>query len=243
MRAGLHVLLPLCVLAMLASPAFAQGGVNLGWGDCALAGASTVSREFICNNDLGMDDFEVSFSVPDTVRALLRIDAEIELSIDAAALTPWFHYEPTGCRAGSLNVAAGAGGLPSSCADPWPGAAQANYDYAASFPENLDRGRLRLSVMLPAGVAIRVNPGIEYAAFRVTIDHRRSSGANRCPSCLDDGCLQMNGMTLTQAGGLPAIVMTGGTQTSIQWQTAVIPCPNPTPVRHPTWGAIKSLYR
>jgi hypothetical protein len=243
MRLWTRLLPWLGLLALSAAPALAQGGIRLGWGDCAAAGSFTASREFLCNTDLGVDDFEASFAVPDTLRALIRIDAQIELSIDATALTPWFHYEPTGCRAGSLNVSAGAGGLPSSCFDPWPGSAQANYDYAADFPENLDHGRLRVSVMLPAGVSIGVNPGTEYAAFRVTIDHRRSAGSNRCPSCLDDGCLQLSGMTLTQVSGQPAFMLTSGEQSFIQWQTAVIPCPNPTPVRHPTWGAIKSLYR
>lgn len=237
---------PILVLAgWLAAPtaARAQGAVQLGWSDCAPAGEFTGLLEYGCASNLGFDVLVVSFRPPDTLRTLVRLEARIDMFIAAAALGPWNHYEVGACRAGSLNVSAAIGDAPTVCEDPWQGTAHATYEYAANFPENLDLGRLNVTVTLPAGGSIRVDPGHEYAAFRVTIDHWRAVGANRCPNCIDEGCWQLEGMTLKQSAGPPPITISNGFQTAVRWQSADFACPNPTPARHPTWGAIKSLYR
>lgn len=236
------VLVAVASLALGAPPAFAQGGINLFWDDCSVAGLRL--RTFACNTNTG-PAFTMVFSVipsvemPQFVAADLRIDALVQ----AATLPPWWQAATGQCRAGAISASFDPNTFPNlDCPDIWGGA-------LPLFAQQIEPGYLANAFRIRAAGALAApSPitaamlGTELNVCTVSILRSHSTGADACAGCLAGVCFVGTQCVLQQPAGVgDYYVTTPATNNFIDFQISTYECYTPT--RNRTWGAVKGLYR
>lgn len=238
--------------ALLLLPAFdAQAaGMAIRWNSCA--GAS--NRTFACDRSTGSEVIVGSFSPP---AAINLSGVEVNMRITAAEGNPpawWQMFASGSCRQSSLSMAFDVSGE-TECDDPWQGQAGGGIGYygptaPANWPgQGPGTGGmyLRMAVAVPVLAIQSVTPGRTYAAFRLTINHARSSGAAACEGCQQPVCITLEHMRLTNpekrpidlTSGIPGM---GGAANIVTWQGGTPTCGAGAP-KPSTWSEIKKRYR
>jgi len=238
------------LLCLGVSMASAQGGINLSWNDCGVAGVH--QKTSLCTSNTAAPSIMVGSGVPNLpIDLMVAMAAVLDLQTNQAALTPWWNMDtapaPPGCRTGSMSASFDFTSGPFTCGDIWSGGATGGSNYISGFGA-LNRGRIRLVCAVPAPIA--VDNSTENYYFKVTINNAKTVGATGCVGCLDGACIVFNSLELDQNPGVP-----GGNQTIsnpigsqfIVWQSGggsiAGGCPQATPTQNKTWGSVKSLYR
>jgi hypothetical protein len=247
-RRGLTVvLLILLGFLRLGGEARAQGGmVNLGFADCAPAGAATSAITNTCLSNSGALALMISFSPPMPIRALVAVQADVNIFTTSSTLSPWWHFESSGCRSGKIAASADFSGL-STCTPPWSGQVFAAMVYNPSDPElGGGAGQIRGAAGVIMGDSTSVSPSIEYYAFTLIIQRGGSSGPGSCGGCADRACFVVDNIKLSQPAWDLAedVIITQGRQKAVTYNggTGAINCPAAVQQKG-SWGAIKAIYR
>ena len=232
------------VLILLAAPPAFAGGFNLTWGTGCWSDSPASLRTFACDTNTGSVSLVASFENDGYPLSTNFLKGRLDLQSDSPLLPDWWQIGGVGaCRTGSLSVSTDFLGAPGGCVDFWQGqpptvgfhwVTTAVPDvYAPPSAPNRARLNVRTGIL---SRSFPIEPGVEYYAFRVTIDFARSVGA--CTGCATPATLVLN--ELEYSGDL---VTTPLANACLRWQAAgVTPC-SATPARNPTWGQVKGLYR
>jgi hypothetical protein len=231
------------LLALTAGIASAQGGINLGWGDC---GPSPTAKTFSCTTNTLTGAIMVASAVaPVALDQLNGEESEFLLQTNAAALSNWWHIEAGGCRgttAASVNFDFTGG--PFTCADAWQGQAAGGMNYEANYLGAPNRARLRTIGAIPGSTSITTD---EYYYFKVTLLGAKSTGTGSCAGCTDGMCIVFTQLKLTEPLGVGDYTITAPlAHQYVTWQaggTLAGLCPAATPTSKQTWGGVKALYR
>ncbi|MBI5170954.1 MAG: hypothetical protein HZA61_15800 [Candidatus Eisenbacteria bacterium] len=231
------------LLALSASVA-AAAGINFNWTDCN----GTVNKTFACNsNTLSGAVMVGSYIPPAGSTAITGEEIVIDLQSSGATLPAWWQFKNTGsCRQTALSTSADFTANV-NCADYWQGlAAGGATAYITPYATAANRARLLIIYATAIANAAPVDENTEYYAFKATITGAKSVGTGACAGCLDQVCLVLNEIKLTQPAGVGDYrIQNPAVRNYITWQGGVVAggCPAATPTRNTTWGSVKSLYR
>jgi hypothetical protein len=232
------------LLALTATIASAQGGVNLSWNDCGVNGVT--NRVFACTSNSGTNALVASVAAPVPVDRFVGIDVIMDLQTAGPVLPPWWGLDATsGCRNTSLSFGTDFSGTPSggaACVDYFQaqgGGGVAAYTAGFSGP---NRARILAFWAL-------ANEGLlgtdETYMFRMAINNARSTGTGSCAGCSEAACIVLNLIRLAQPAGAVGgdrEVTTPINSQFATWQGGLANC-QVTPAKNATWSQVKSLYR
>ena len=237
-----------CLLVSLLSSVASAAGLNLYWNGCDVSARTNLS--FACQDNSGTSTLVVSFDPPYGITKLVAATAIIDLMSASPARPPWWRLEPGGCREGAVSLSFAAPSL-GYCETYWTAATGGISFLPSDDPRQL---RMFVSWSIPEALAGPVQPGGEYYAFQLTIDHARTVGAGACAGCSSPVCLVVLQMTLHQAPGLGDYCITNPfTSNYVSWQGGAgsLACPAAdgagypysvsctTPALGHTWGRVK----
>lgn len=227
------------LVGLLAPAVVLAAGVNLAWTECLGAGGQA-NRVFACNSNFGMNTLVISF-VPATPFDVAQLEAVVEVYTEQTTLPDWWRlHNPGSCRAPvpTTSITFPFGG----CVDPWQEAATV----ATASPYLITGGRASLAFVVSAPSPVPVNNIDEYYALNVNISNVRTVGAPSCAGCSDPACLFVGEVVLRDAAGNTQTIRGPRDWNRATWQASPVflapPC-GPIPVRNPTWGQIKGMYR
>jgi len=235
----------LTALVLSASSVCAGGGFNLSWDDCGSAG--TLQKNFACDTNLGADVLYASVVAPVPVGQLTAVEMALYLRTDQPALSPWWHFETGGCRAGSQPPALGFSldfTANTACTDPWFGLGAAGGTIFEVGPYVFGQARFRAVAAIPGTTPI--DNTTEYYLCKIVIGHQRTL---TCAGCAGGACIVLQTATLVQPVGVGDIVVNNPLSRGfVVWQSgndgSGRSCPGgPVPTRASTWGSIKAMYR
>jgi len=236
------------LLALTASMASAQGGMNLSWTDCGTSGVSTLT--YNCARNTGANTLFVSAVTPVPMPKLNGMAAVIDLQSNTATLSPWWDLSTTGCRGAAFSGSASFVAGPFSCLDAWNGHASGGMDYTYQFGA-LNRGRIRGVWAVPTPVSSDGTD--EYYLEEVIITNAQTTGTGSCAGCSNGACIVLNSVQVTQPTGLGDYVIVNPLNSNfVTWQASGSNpgggpfgqgCPGATPTHNNTWGSVKALYR
>jgi hypothetical protein len=244
----------LLVLALLAAASAARAsGMALRWNSCE--GAS--NRNFACDVSTGADVLVASFSPPAGVGTLTGVSVHARISAAEGAVPPWWQMSSRGgCRNSSLSASYSVGDE-TDCEDPWQGQAMGGI---AAYDTDGQGVVFQVAVAVPSTVAQAVSSGRTYAAFKLFVNHQRSTGAAGCTGCSVPMCITLVDMTLGQPNtqgcnpvdnpgcvrdpimltdGIPGM---GGASNVVTWQGGTPRCGAGAP-KPSTWSDLKKRYR
>lgn len=236
-----------------AAAAASASGLNIAWNDCLGVGGTT-NKAFACNTNAGSNVVVVSFDPPATIPTVVGGSAVIDLQSASTPLPSWWQLAPGGCRDGALHL--DLVGSSQGCADPWQGAATGSVSYLPGFG-GPSRARIRVSWGFPEALAVQVEPGNEYFAFKLILDRTNSVGLGSCSGCVDPVCLLLTSVWLYQPLGVGDTPICYPLNANfLSWQGGAIGAPGCPPAQDPpqsdclatpavrrSWGLVKSLYR
>jgi len=230
------------LLAVSASLAVAQG-INLRLNDCAAAGQSNAAAS--CASNTGLAIAMVGSAVaPAGMDRVVACEGYIDVQTSAAALSPWWLLEATGCRPASLTFSFDFTTAPGTCNDFWGGGATGG---GGVSPEHSAPNRLQIKLVGATPTENPIDPGVEHYMFRASINRAKSTGAGSCAGCLDAACFVLNRLVVNQPAGVgDATISTPMLANYVTYNGGVIGglgCPAATPAQNRTWGQVKSLYR
>jgi hypothetical protein len=235
------------LLALTASMASAQGGINLSWTDCGVAGLA--AKTFACTNNSGSDILVVSAVSPAPMNQLVAAEIVIDLQSNQAVLSDWWSLTTgTGCRPTSLSGLANFATLPGTCLDTWSGAASGGIDYTFQFGAP-NRGRIRGVWAVPGTSPATSDGASEYYIEELILNHAKTVGTGSCAGCGDGACIVLNSIKLSSPSTAHQdyTVSNPLNRAYVTYQAGGVDpsggCPGATPTRNSTWGSVKSLYR
>ena len=235
-------ILPVLLVAielLVPSRASAQGGRMLRWNDCVDMGG-TGAKDFACNTNEGFSDLVASFYVmPPQPEHTTGLVAVLEL-VGGDPLASYWRLQHNGCRAGEGTVSFSFTGT-LQCRNPWsagpPISSQVTTAYVHPPGGATPRLRIEITASWPEQILLAVQ---EYYAFRLRVNHARTTGAGACEGCCEPMTAHLETMYITQTtfniGLAPDI-------TTATWNASGSPLCGATPTRNTTWGLIKGLYR
>jgi len=234
------------LLALTAGIASAQGGINLGWGDCG-GGPATLSKTFACTSNTLTGAIIVASAVAGTDMANLDgEESEIILQTNQPALSNFWQMQAGGCRQNQISASFDFTGGPFTCIDAWSGGASGGMNYTPAFG-GPNRAQIRTIAAIPGDEAITGTD--EYYFYKITLLGTKITGNGSCAGCTDGACFVFTSLKLTQTPGTGAdvILTTPAVRQFVTWQAGGAGvtggCPAATPTQNRTWGSVKSLYR
>ncbi|MEQ1833844.1 MAG: hypothetical protein ABL977_12380 [Candidatus Eisenbacteria bacterium] len=242
--------------ALVATPASATAGLNLRWSSC-FADGGAIDRTSACSTSLATAGTVVgSFEISAPVAGARQLDFTVDLASAGTALPEWWRFNApggiVGCRGTALAVNTAVSGTAVQCFDWSEGqAVGAMQSYQVGIPAGPTTARLILSTgVLSPGLDLV--PATEYFAFNLVLSNTKTTGTGSCAGCSTPMCVFIRQMFMTTEDGrsLGFGGSTHGTDSFyVTWQGGAgvgsligIGCPQATPARNSTWGAVKSLY-
>ena len=231
--------------AVFLAPDASAGGMDLRWDDCGAFGFH--AKNFACNSNVATNSIFGAAVAPAPVAGLQAMSADLVLTADQSTIPPWWSFDD-GCRSGppsalttDFNFVSG----PYNCYDPWVGMASGGASYVSGSPSP-NQARLQISCSTPSPQPLDAQS--EYYLFKITIASVKTTGAGSCVGCEDGVCINLRSIHLIDASGSGSTTITQRLlDNRVAWQETQIvfspDCPNATPTRNTTWGAVKSLYR
>lgn len=235
----MRFLLLVVLIAASATSARAQG-VNLRWDDCA-PGGSTL-RQFSCDTNTGLQRMVASYRPPAGVDTLLQVAGIVDLCFDGAFVPDWWQMKNSGtCRQPSLTDHV-IPPEPVSCAVRLTGNVAKFTTYQVGY-SGWDDIRIVVRAIPLEDPGTPLDPGQEYFAFALDVDHQKTTGPDACAGCALPACIVLNGIELYRPGGTRVSITNPDQSYMLNWQSMVPNCPFIVPARRQTWGGIKALYR
>lgn len=239
------------LLVLGASSAMAQSGLGLYWTDCSLGGTSVAT--FACDVNSGGHAIIASVIIPQTMPQFTACSAIIDLTFEDPALPAWWQTASGQCRANAITVSYDPAILNnfSQCPDIWAG----SLNLSVFQPQQgtnvqghaVNTLRLNSGAAIPAGQEIEVvADGTELTLCRININHTKSVGTGACAGCNIAACIVFNEAKAQQPAGQFSSTIVNeapGLSRWLTWNGSPTNCPDGTPTRNRTWGAVKSLYR
>jgi hypothetical protein len=231
------------LLALTASMASAQGGINLSWTDCGSTGAAALTNA--CTNNAAKGILVGSAIAPAPMDQLNGMAAVLDVQTNVALLSQWWHTETGGCRVGAITGSFDFTGGPFTCADAWAGLASGGISVTPGF-NGPNRDRIRLVCAIAGSTAI--DDVTENYYFKLSVGGAKSAGTGSCAGCLDGACIVFNSILITQPAGVGDYTLANPIlRQFVTWQgggaNVTGGCPQATPTKSATWGSVKSLYR
>jgi len=187
------------LLLVLASSAHAAG-IALRWGTCD----GTANRSFACDKSTGTEVLVGSFDPPSGVSQLVGIEVILSIAAADGSLPSWWQmFEAGNCRRGSISTSFDVTDQ-MDCEDAWNGSATGGMGAAAQNrvsaynvgnPNGID---LFLSAAVAPDQIQGVSSGRTYAAFKLVINHQKSTGGSACSGCDTPVCITLDAMRLVQ---------------------------------------------
>ena len=180
----------LALLAMV--PSAHAAGIGLRWGSCE----GTANRVFACDRITGTEVLVASFSAPSGVSELTGIEAYLRITTADGKIPPWWQVVNSGsCRSSSLSAQPDVSDLV-DCDDPWEGQAMGGIArYLIDGSEGVD---LLLGFAIPQDFKHPLASGRTYGAFKLVINHQRTTGAGACTGCETPACITLERMVIAQ---------------------------------------------
>jgi hypothetical protein len=241
--------------------------LNVGWGDSPTNGASNIQPS-TCQTDAGVNRLVFSFVPATDLHAVSAFLLDLTAVVgdggtcDAggdpngcipSSLPPYWNLTPgTGCRAGAVSASLDFGQAPfvssTQVTDPWQGGFQllaqpwnVQTKTAGSPPQNYTVGRYQLTGQAAPGDSVDLLAGHEYYVAIVTFTNARSV-VGGCDGCCTSILFKP---VLEVALRDHSVIMMANVNSGPplwQGQQGQAACQG-VPVRHSTWGSLKSAYR
>lgn len=236
---------------LLAAPARAAQGVNLGWDRCQGDGGSE-NRTFACDTNAGTEVLVCSFVLDTPMPEVSGNEIIIELLSEADPIPAWWHFrEAATCRQNSLAANMNANANDVVCVDWTAGQATGGVGAYSNELGSIDPSlisrhrRIRIALAVPLEAIADLAADTEYFACNVTIDHTKTVGTDACAGCTGPVCLVLTWCkVVTRAVESDRVLYEPASPGSnmVTWQ-GVGPNCNLVPVKRTTWGQVKGLYR
>jgi len=225
-------------------------GLSLTWNDCPGGISASSGITNACNSDADTLQLVCSVVVQNTITGVIGAELVVDMqSADATQIPDWWRMDGSGaagCRAGLLDTGFDFTANP-ACNDPWHGNAfGGNQGFAVGPPAHpfLNQARILEVAAVTSNDAVTLTAGTTYALLKLVINTARTVSAS-CAGCGESACLVFNSVLLRvlPASGSDVTINTpAGVGTNwATFQGTAANC-SAVPVRHTTWGAIKSLY-
>lgn len=245
------------LLALTATMASAAQGVNIRWQAC-FGDGGTFNRAFACNSNLGSHLLVGGFELGSDLASVSGNETVIDFAADAPTLPAWWDFKNAGtCRSTSLSMNFAISAAAVNCFD-WAngqaGGGLAAYIVNPAGIAGPNTSRVVGASAVPSNALAELFGAVEYFSFNLAINNAKTVGTGSCAGCLVPVCIVFNSLNVTTplpANNRKLIGPTNGTDSNIAtWQGGGAPttgrgtgCPQSTPTRNSTWGAVKSLYR
>lgn len=235
-----------------ATTAHAVEGVSLRWSSCLGDGGAS-NRNFACDTNAGTNVLVGSFELGTPLAQVSSAGVQINVWFGQLGLPAWWAFVKPGlCRQTSLavNTALPPTGL--NCVD-WASGQSAGSvgDYHINI-NGFGTASILVVTTVPASELADLQAGQEYFSFNLTIDNAKTVGSSSCGGCAIPVCLSLLSFRLTTPVAANnreiTTAMNGSDSYFAAWQGGatrppnVVGCPEATPTRRETWGAVKSLY-
>jgi hypothetical protein len=229
-------------LVVTAPPARAQGGLNLYWDDCSLAG--TLNKTFACNTNTG-PPLTMVVSVVPTVDVPQLVGAEVRVfsMVSSIHLPSWWQTLASQCRAGAIGASFDPAVMPANnCLPVWGDNTPLT---AVTLRQDIDRSSFEIRVAGAIALPIAVTgDATELIVGLIRITRAASTGTGSCAGCLNGACFLLESVTLVQPDGVGNY--TFQVPATSNWTTynggGSLPYQCYVPTQNRTWGQIKSLY-
>lgn len=219
MQARVRLLFTLAVL--LCPSIVCAGGTALRWDSCYGDGG-TANRTFACNSASGVNTAVGSFVTDVSMSAVGNFEAIIDVRTASAVLPEWWRLVNSGaCRQTALSFAPFDR---AACRGVWAGQGVPqiiSYQVDTNGPSS---ARIHISAGVPYINNALLFPGIEYAAFAMTITNEKSAGAEACDGCSIPACIAFTSISFggldfrPRGGGYVAGPAFGGDSQFLSWQ-------------------------
>jgi hypothetical protein len=276
MRRSPCLLVTLLALALMPGHAHAASasppGVNLRWDNCYGDGGAW-NKNFACDTNIGSERLVGSFELDQPFAQMSGVGAHLNLSVESPTLPAWWSLSSGGCRMSSASASPVMPIGSANCIDWAQGAAAgglAAYQVGVYGPQT---ARFVVEFAVADQNIVNLDPGREYFAFTLVINHAKTVGTGSCGGCdipvcfflsqillvtppmgqpcpvlvLDRGANYLGSQYVTWQNGYPINVQreTEGASLFCPRQYTVFNCvlSTPTSARGSTWGQVKSLYR
>jgi hypothetical protein len=251
---------------LLASTAHAANEVYLRWDDCYGDGGA-YAKTFACDTNAGVDPLVGSFRLDTAVEMISATEVVIDLAVISGEIPAWWNMRTGGCRlSSSLTADFHRPATSTVCLDSWDTAGSGGAVGALSMQPLPGGGGARITGVfaVPSGSWFSAPAGQEIFSFQGRINHARTVDPSACAGCATPVCISLGVMRLHSPATFNVVQIAGWTVpdhgSNVIWQAGAVPLPTGvcppgracdsfltcaavTPVRVPTWGAIKTLYR
>lgn len=260
----------LAFLALLlagAQTVHAASGVAMRWDHCYGEGGEN-NKNFACDTNTGSEKLVLSYVPASTFPDWSGLEIVVDALSGAAAIPSWWQMKNVGtCRQSALTVNVVADPAATHCIDNFQvNGAGGIGAYNIGFGGSPNRARLLLAFAVPQANTVTLSAGVEYFAGNIVISHTKTVGTGACAGCAEPFCLIVQSINLVSqitpnqrlvdpiAPYSAVVGWQGGSPTLYRFPASGPPrndpgywsmgtCLSATPTNHPTWGAIKSLYR
>lgn len=240
--------LALFALLLCAVTAHADG-VALRWNSCE----GSANRNFACDRSTGSEMLVGSFQAPAGINQLSGIQVYLRIVSANNTVPPWWTMSRGGCRTTGMSISFDMSDQ-MECTDPWEGQAMGGLArYEADGSGAID---VLIGAAVPQSALRALDSGRTYAAFKLLVNHQRSSGGGACEGCTTPMCLRFEAIRLVEPGRLYAdghrdelyhelnrgISGLGGSANIATWQGGASNC-TLGGSKPATWRQLKDLYR
>jgi len=226
-------------------------GISLMWNDCPGGLTASSGITDACASDVDTVQLVCSIVTGQTVSGVIGAELVVDMqSSDPVAIPDWWRLDGSGiggCRAGALDVGFDFSADP-GCTDAWRGKAfggEQGFSFGPPDHPFYTQARIKVVAAVLSTNAVTLSPGVTYGLLKLVINTAHTVSAPVCSGCSESACLVFNSVLIHVLPALgtdftvstPAAVGTNWAT----WQGTSANC-LAVPVRHTTWGAIKSLY-
>lgn len=180
-------------LALFAvAPSAHAAGLGLRWGTCE----GTANRNFACDRSTGSEVLVASFSPPGGITELTGIEGYLRVTTADGKIPAWWQmFDRSSCRPTSITMQADVSDQ-LDCDDPWEGQGMGGI---ARYMQNGSNGvDVLVGIAIPQNAKHPLSAGRTYAAFKLVINHQRTSGAGACAGCETPACITFERMVIAQ---------------------------------------------
>ncbi len=216
----------LLLLSLVAAPDAQAAGMGLRWGSCE----GSANRSFACDRNTGTETLVASFAPPGGITEVTGIEAYLHITVAGGKLPAWWQMFGSGtCRRTSIAAVLDVSDQ-IECEDPWNGGGMgALVRYQSDGANGID---MLVAVAIPDYEKHALTAGRTYAAFKLVIQHRSTSGTGACAGCETPVCIAFERMVIAQYTPPPHTEAIRGNNTEV---TLGLPASGSIPGNVVTW--------
>lgn len=216
----------LLLFLLVAAPSARAAGMGLRWGSCE----GSANRSFACDRNTGTETLVASFAPPGGITEVTGIEAYLHITVNGGSIPAWWQfYEGGACRRYSLSTVLDVSDQ-IECDDPWEGQGMGGIArYKNGGANGID---MLVGVAIPDYAKHALTAGRIYAAFKLVIQHKNTSGPGACTGCETPVCIAFERMIIAQYLPPPHTEATRGRNTEI---SLGLPSSSNTPGNVATW--------